>query len=83
VQRIRLDGETLAGLVLLGLLVLFLECLVHVQIVLLGLGLLVLIVLVLLLLGILHCIRGWSQMTVVLADMVLWATEILWVLFDL
>jgi len=58
----------LAGLVLLGLLVLFLEHLVCVQTVLLGLGLLVLVVLVLLLLGILRHIREWSQMTVVLAD---------------
>jgi len=61
----------LAGLVLLGLLVLFLEHLVCVQIVLLGQGLLVLAGLVLLLLGILLRKLGWSQMTAVLAGVAL------------
>jgi len=61
----------LVGLVLLGLLVPFLERLVHVQTVLLGQDLLVLAGLVLLLLGILLCKLGWSQMTVVSAGMVL------------
>ena len=65
--QIQLDGGMLAGLVLLGLLVLFLERLVHVQTVLLGRGLLVLAGLVLLLLGILLCKLGWSQMIVVSA----------------
>ena len=51
--------------------VLFLECLVHVQTVLLGQGLLVLAGLVLLLLGILLCKIGWSQMTVVSDGMAL------------
>ena len=52
-QQIRLDGERLAAIVRPGSWVLFLEHLVHVQIVLLGWGLLVLAELVLVLPGIL------------------------------